>query len=141
MKNLLCTFFGAIGSGIAYMLGGWDSALKTLTIFMCADIGSAIIIAVVFKKSPKTENGRLESNAMFKGLCRKCMVFLYILIANRLDITLNTDIIRNAVIIGFTANELISIVENAGLMGIPLPKILINAIDILKKKEDESSVK
>ena len=62
------------------------------------------------------------------------MTLLFVLIAYRLDLAIGVDYIRDAVIIGFIANELISIVENAGLMGIPLPAVIKNAIDILKRK-------
>ena len=62
------------------------------------------------------------------------MALLFVLVAHRLDLSLGTPYIRDTVIIGFMANELISIVENAGLMGLPLPTALINAIDILNKK-------
>ena len=63
-----------------------------------------------------------------------CMILLFVLIAYRLDLAIGTNYIRDAVIIGFIANELISITENAGLMGIPLPGVLTKAIDVLKKK-------
>jgi toxin secretion/phage lysis holin len=62
------------------------------------------------------------------------MTLLFVLIAFRLDLAIGTNYIRDAVIIGFMANELISIVENAGLMGLPLPAVLTKAIDVLKKK-------
>lgn len=67
-------------------------------------------------------------------MCRKCVTLLFVLIAYRLDLAIGVNYIRDAVIIGFMANELISIVENAGLMGIPLPAVIQNAIDVLTKK-------
>lgn len=116
------------------MLGGWDSALATLIIFMIIDYMSGLIVAGVFHASTKTDSGTLESRAGFKGLCRKGMVLLFVLIAYRLDLAIGTDYVRDTVIIGFMANELISIVENAGLMGIPLPPVIKTAIDVLTKK-------
>ena len=65
------------------------------------------------------------------------MTLLFVLIAYRLDLAIGVSYIRYAVIIGFLANELISIVENAGLMGVPLPAVIQNAIDILTKKSDQ----
>ena len=94
-------------------------------------------MAGFFHKSNKTENGGLESRAGWKGLCRKGVTLLFVLIAYRLDLTIGVDYIRNAVIIGFIANELISIVENAGLMGIPLPAVIENAIEILTQKSKD----
>jgi toxin secretion/phage lysis holin len=136
IKEVLCTVVGIIGSFIAGLLGGWDSALITLITFMAIDYISGIVVAGIFKKSPKSENGALESRAGFKGLCRKCMIILFVLIAYRLDIMIGTNYIRNAVIIAFITNEVISIIENAGLMGVPVPDVIKKGIDILQKKGD-----
>ncbi len=134
MKNVVCTTAGLIGSFIASLFGGWDTGIATLVLFMGIDFFSGLAVAGIFKNSTKTETGALESRAGFKGLCRKCMTLLFVLIAYRLDLAIGTNYIRDAVIIGFMANELISIVENAGLMGLPLPGVLTKAIDVLKKK-------
>jgi toxin secretion/phage lysis holin len=136
MKEGICTGIGIVGSFIASLFGGWDAGLMTLIIFMAIDYFSGLIVAGVFHNSKKTENGTLESKAGWKGLCRKCMTLLFVLIAYRLDLAIGVNYIRDAVIIGFIANELISIVENAGLMGVPLPAVIQNAIDILTKKAE-----
>ena len=125
-KEMVCTITGAIGGTIAYFFGGWDQALMTLIIFMAIDYISGLIVAGVFHNSKKTGSGTLESRTGWKGLCRKCMTLLFVLVAYRLDLAIGVDYIRDAVIIGFMANELISIVENAGLMGIPLPAVIAN---------------
>ena len=137
MKEGICTSIGIIGGFISSLFGGWDAGLMTLIIFMAIDYLSGLIVAGVFHNSRKTDTGALESWAGWKGLCRKGMTLLFVLIAYRLDLAIGVDYIRNAVIIGFIANELISIVENAGLMGIPLPAVIQNAIDILTKKSRE----
>jgi toxin secretion/phage lysis holin len=136
VKNILCTIVGAAGSFIASLFGGWDTGIGTLVLFMVIDFLSGLAVAGIFKRSTKTETGALESKAGFKGLCRKCMTLLFVLIAYRLDLAIGTNYIRDAVIIGFLANELISIVENAGLMGVRLPSVLVKAIDVLKKKAE-----
>lgn len=136
MKNTLCTAAGVAGSFIASLFGGWDTGIGTLVLFMGIDFFSGLAVAGIFKKSTKTETGTLESKAGFKGLCRKCMTLLFVLIAYRLDLAIGTNYIRDMVVIGFIANELISLVENAGLMGVPLPAILVKAIDVLKKKAE-----
>lgn len=136
VKEMICATVGVVGSFIARLFGGWDSALVTLVIFMAVDYISGLIVAGVFHKSKKSENGALESKAGWKGLCKKGMTILFVLIAYRLDLALGLNFIRNTVIIGFMANELISIVENAGLMGLPLPAVLSKAIDILTQKAD-----
>lgn len=137
MKEGLCTGVGVVGGFITSLFGGWDAALITLLMFMVIDYISGLIVAGVFHNSNKTETGTLESKAGWKGLCRKCMTLLFVLIAYRLDLALGVAYIRDAVIIGFMANELISIVENAGLMGLPLPSVITKAIDVLTKKASE----
>lgn len=136
MKQTVCTGVGIVGSTIAALFGGWDNGLATLLIFMVIDYASGLIVAGVFKKSPKTDTGALESKAGWKGLCRKCMTLVFVLIAYRLDLTIGTNYIRDAVIIAFIANETISLVENAGLMGVPLPSVITKAIDVLQKRAE-----
>ncbi len=137
LKEILCALFGALGGAFAALFGGWSSGIITLIMFMCIDYVSGIMVAGVFKNSKKTDSGTLESRAGWKGLCRKGMTLIIVMIAFRLDLHLGTNYIRDAVIIGFCANEAISIIENAGLMGIPLPDALTKAIDILSKKSKE----
>lgn len=134
MKQTLCAIWGLIGSAIASLFGGWDAGLATLLIFMAIDYMSGLIVAGVFHTSNKTNSGSLESRAGWKGLCRKCMTLLFVLVAYRLDLVIGTNYIRDAVIIAFIANETISLVENAGLMGLPLPAVITKAIDVLQKK-------
>ncbi len=133
--NILFSIVGALGGAVAMMFGGWSDALITLIVFMSIDYTTGLIVAGVFKKSKKSESGALESRAGFKGLCRKGVALLIVLVAVRLDIFMHTSYIKDAVIIAFIANESISIIENAGLMGIPIPSVIAKAIDVLKEKE------
>lgn len=135
--NVLYSLVGAVGGFVAMTFGGWSDALITLIVFMSIDYTTGLIVAGVFKKSKKSESGALESRAGFKGLCRKGVALLIVLVAVRLDIVMQTSYIKDAVIIAFIANEGISIIENAGLMGIPVPGIIARAIDVLKKNSDE----
>lgn len=134
MKDMICAVCGAVGGFISWMVGGWDAAVVTLVIFMAIDYISGLAVAGVFHASRKTDSGALESRAGWKGLCKKVMTLLFVLIAHRLDMVIGTSYIRDAVVIAFMANELISIAENAGLMGIPLPPVIERAIDILQRK-------
>ncbi|MGN0518129.1 MAG: holin family protein [Acutalibacteraceae bacterium] len=137
MKETICTILGAIGSGIAAVFGGWDAALLTLIIFMAIDYITGLIVAGVFHKSNKSNSGALQSHAGFKGLCKKGAVLLIVLVAARLDITIGTTYIRDAVCIAYIANEAISIIENVGLMGVPMPQVILKAIDVLKNKSEK----
>ena len=138
MKHILYTLIGIIVNIITTLFGIWNVSISTLILFMAIDFFSGLAVAGIFHNSQKTGTGTLESKAGWKGLCRKCMTMLFVLIAHRLDLSLGTSYIRDTVIIGFMANELISIVENAGLMGLPLPAALVKAIDILNKKSQTS---
>lgn len=130
---------GAVGAGISTAFGGWTSAMTTLLIFMSIDYLTGLMVAGIFKRSQKTKNGALESRAGFKGLCRKGVMLLIVLVACRLDIELHTTYIRDAVCIAFIVNETLSITENAGLMGVPIPKAIVKAIELLRSKEENTT--
>lgn len=135
--GILYSIIGAVGGFIAMAFGGWNDALITLMIFMSVDYITGLTVAGVFKKSKKSESGALESRAGFKGICRKGVALLIVLVATRLDVVMKTTYIKDAVIIAFIANESISIIENAGLMGVPIPDAITKAIDILKKESEK----
>ena len=137
MKNTLCVLLGMLGAAITNLIGGFDAGLKTLLICMVIDYVSGLIVAGVFKNSPKTDGGALQSSACLKGIIKKIMILCLVVMACRMDLIIGCSYIRDLVIIAFIANECISILENAGLMGIKLPNVLIRAIDILKEKAEE----
>lgn len=136
VKNIICSLLGIIGAFIANAFGGWNAALSTLCLFMVIDYATGLVVGGVFHASPKTENGCLESSAGLKGLFRKFMIFLYVFVAHRLDMATGASYVKDLVCIGFICNEALSITENAGLMGVPIPKPIQNAIEILKNKSE-----
>lgn len=136
IKNLVCIVGGTLGGLITSFLGGWDAGLTTLFICMAVDFFTGFLCATVFKNSPKTQNGAYESRAGFKGLCRKCVIIMFVGIGYRMDLLIGLDYVRDGVCIAFTINELVSIVENAGLMGVPIPRVIMDMIEILKEKEE-----
>lgn len=136
IKATICVVLGAVGSFVTNLLGGWTEDMATLVIFMAIDFIMGLLVALVFKKSGKSQTGAADSKACFKGLCKKGVILLFVLIAHRLDLALNCDYIKTATIIGFIANELISIVENAGLMGVNLPSGITKALEVLNKKNE-----
>ena len=139
-KNVTSAVLGMLGALITSLFGGWSSGLTTLLIFMGIDYLSGLIVAGVFQSSQKSKSGALESRAGWKGLCRKGMTLLFVLIAYRLDLVIGTNYIRDAVIISFILNEVLSIAENAALMGIPLPSPIKKSLDILKQKEEKEDI-
>ena len=138
MKTTICTVTGVIGAIIARLYGGWDAALTTLVIFMIIDYVTGFAVAAFFHKSQKSENGALDSKAGFKGLCKKGVIMLIVLMACRLDIVIGSTFIKDATVIAFITNETISIIENAAAMGIPIPAPIMQAIDILRKRGEEN---
>ena len=133
MKETICTIVGVVGSFIAGLFGGWDTSLVTLLLFMGIDYITGLAVAAC-GKSPKSDTGRLSSKIGWRGIAKKCVSLLLVLVAVRLDITLGTSYIRDAVCIAFVANELLSITENAGLLGVPLPTVITKAIELLQSK-------
>lgn len=127
---------GIVGSFFANLYGGWSEDLNTLLILMLVDFVTGLLIATIWKKSEKSETGALNSISAWKGLCRKGVSLLVVLVAYRLDLALDVNYIKTAVTIAFIVNESISIIENAGIMGIPLPSILSKAIDVLRQKTE-----
>jgi toxin secretion/phage lysis holin len=137
VKAIVLTAFGAAGSFIInVLLGGWTEDLLTLIILMGVDFVMGLLIAAVWKKSGKSDSGTLNSISAWKGLIRKGCSLLVVMVAYRLDVTLGVSYIKTAVIMAFIANEGISIVENYGIMGGPMPKVLKRALEVLQEKAD-----
>lgn len=137
MREMFYTIMVGIGSALSYFIGGVDTMFIVLCVFLLVDYISGVIVAFVFKNSTKTETGKLNSSVSFKGLCKKFFVIVLVGVAHFLDIALGTNFIRGGVVVAFISNETISIIENAGLMGIPIPATLKKAIDILQEREEE----
>lgn len=135
MKNEYIISFGIVGSVIGGILDFIGIPISILLAVMTLDFISGLVVAIYFKNSPKTETGTLSSKIGYRGLCRKCLVLIYVAVGLLLDKLLNVHYIANAVCFGFIANEILSIIENTGLMGFKAPAMIINVIDILKKKE------
>lgn len=127
-----------IGTWVSELFGGWDTAIVTLILFMALDYISGLIVAGVFHESDKTQSGKLDSTACWRGLLKKGMTLVVVLVAVRLDIVLGTSFVREAVVIAYIVNETISIIENAGRMGLPVPDALMKAIEQLQGKGNKS---
>lgn len=138
MKDIFCLVCASVSSAILYMVGDITMPFIILLVFMCTDYITGLLLSAVFKKSKKTKSGGLSSEIGFKGLIKKVCIIICVIMANLLDYVLDTNYIRNVVIISFMVNEVISIVENLGLIGVKIPKVITNAIDILKGKEEEN---
>ena len=136
-KNIIITIFGSIGSLLSFLVGGFDSVMIALLIFMVIDFLSGIILALAFKNSKKTKNGGLSSHAGIVGLTKKIFILFLVALATQLDIVLETSFIRDGTVIGFISMEGISIIENASLAGLPIPRVIKDALEIINKKEKD----
>ena len=134
MKQAICAALGCLGAVISWGFGGWDTAMAALLICMGVDYLSGSIVALVFHNSRKTDSGAYNSGDGLKGLCKKGLMLLFVLVAVQIDRVLNVDYVRDAVCIGFCSNEILSITENLGLAGIPMPQAITKALEQLQKK-------
>ena len=132
---------GAIGGAWLTVFGDWTMAMTILCVCMALDYISGLVVAGVFHTSRKSAGGGLDSNVGWKGLARKVATLLIILVAHFVDMLLGTQYIRDAVVIAFTVNEIISILENCALMGVRIPKVLLKGIDILHQQAGEEDEK
>ena len=141
VKAIVFMVTGAIGGTISMALGGFDKMLQALLIFMLVDYITGLMVAFVFKNSPKTNSGAGSSKAGFKGLAKKAVILMLVMCMVQADKVLGISILRNAAVVGFIVNELVSIVENAGLCGLTLPETFNKALDLLqnKSKSDNQS--
>lgn len=122
---------------IKSLFGTMNNELKTLLLFILIDLITGLIVAGVFKKSQKTFTGALKSSEMTKGICKKIGIILLVIIAHYIDITLNISYIMYVTEVALIIEEMISIIENIGLMGVPIPSVITNSIDLLNKKISE----
>lgn len=136
VKEMVCIIFGAIGSAITYLYGEWTEGMATLVTLMVIDYITGCLVAAVFKNSTKTAGGGLKSSVGFQGLIKKFVELLIVACMYRIDLLLGIDYLKNLCILGFVLNEIISITENAGLMGIPLPTAVTKAIELLNTKAE-----
>ena len=135
-KFLVVVGFGTIGTFLLDIFGGWHTDITSLVIFMILDYFLGII-AGVFGKSDKTKYGGLSARAAFLGIIKKIITLAMVMVCHRIDLLIGTDYIRSTAVVGFCVTELLSIMENMGRIGIPLPGIITKAIDILKGRSGD----
>ena len=135
IRTVAITIAGILISLLSTLFGGLDMLLQTLVVFMAIDFFTGWVVAAVFKCSDKAPTGRLSSAAGFKGMIKKAMSLTIIIIAVYLDAILGTvRLTRDAAIIALSLNELLSIIENMGRMGIKIPYPIINALEMFNRK-------
>ena len=128
----------AVGGAVAGIFGEWSALMTILAAVMVLDYISGVLVAVS-GKSLKTEGGHLDSKVGFIGLAKKAFIIVIVLMATLLDKALGAEamVFQTATVCYYIANEGISVVENAGLMGLPVPDVVKRALEQMKEKKGE----
>lgn len=131
--NAIQMVFTAIGGWLGYFLGGCDGLVVALVVFVVADYLTGVMCASSEKK--------LSSEVGFRGICRKVLIFILVGIANILDVQVigTGSVLRTAIIFFYISNEGISLLENAGRLGLPIPeklKLVLEQLHNESEKED-----
>lgn len=131
--NTIQFIFTAVGSWLGYYLGGCDGLLYALLAFVVADYVTGVMCAVSDKK--------LSSEVGFKGICRKVLIFILVGIANILDVQVigTGSVLRTAVIFFYISNEGLSLLENAGHLGLPIPEKMKVVLAQLHDRAEENN--
>ena len=118
--GIIKSVVGLIGACLALLFGGWDAWLQALVTLVVLDYVSGLLAAYVTKS--------MSSQIGFKGIAKKVFIFILVGLAVIVDNVSGNTNIRNIIIGFYAANEALSIIENAGIMGIPLPPQLKTAL-------------
>lgn len=133
MKDIICSILAGIGTGLVYLWGGFDVAMQCLLIAIALDYVSGIIKAFVLKE--------LSSTVGFRGILKKVGILVVVALAVLIDrVTGESGAIRTLVIYYFVANEGLSIIENAGKAGLPIPHSIKEALQALKIQGDKDGM-
>lgn len=129
----------ALAAGaLAGIFGEWSMLLTVLVIVMSLDYISGIIVAAA-GRSPKTDGGGLDSKAGFVGLAKKAVIVIVVLLATMLDRAISGDamVFQTATASYYLANEALSVLENAALMGLPIPSVLKKSLEQMRDKDQK----
>lgn len=129
--NMIQFLFAGIGGWHGYFLGGCDGLLIALLLFVITDYITGVMCAIADKK--------LSSAVGFKGICRKVLIFLLVGIANILDMQVigTGSVLRTAVIFFYISNEGVSLLENAGHLGLPIPVKIKSVLEQLHDRAEQ----
>ena len=134
IKYIIELIISSLGTMIINIIGKPTDELIILLMLMVIDLITGTLVSAVWHKSSKTKSGKLSSRVMFKGIVKKLLTLIIVVIAYQLDILLNIAIIRYIVIISLIIEEILSIIETIALTGIQVPTIITKGLDILERR-------
>ena len=131
MDNFIKVLIAGVAAIVTYLFGGWSALIKILVAFVVIDYVTGVLAAAY--------HGKLDSNIGLKGIAKKVFIFVIVACGHLVDNAMGIqDMVRDAAIYFYIANELLSILENAGEIGLPVPDVLKNSIDRLKSKGEDT---
>lgn len=133
IKYIIELIISSLGTLIINIIGKPTDELMILLLLMIIDLITGTLVSAVWHKSSKTKSGKLSSRVMFKGIVKKILTLVIVVIAYQLDILLNINMIRYIVIIMLIIEEILSIIEVITLTGLKVPTIITKALDILER--------
>lgn len=138
-RQLIVGGISTVGSVIANLFGGWSDGLTVLCIFMIIDFITGMTAAAM-GTSEKSINGGISSGIIWRGILKKIMTLVMVVVGAQLDKLTGASYIKDAVVIAYCITEVVSIIENAGLIGLPVPAVIQKVIDVLKEKNDNIDI-
>lgn len=140
VKQVISLVIGALTTGLMKIIGVPTQDLKILLLLMVIDLIVGFTVSAVWHKSSKTKSGKVSSKVMFKGIVKKILTLVLVVVAYQIDILLGYNFIKHVAIIAFIVQEIISIIENITITGIKAPGIITKALDVLERSvKDEFS--
>ena len=133
----ISAIFGIVGSFLASLFGGWSTGISVLCIFIVLDFVTGFVAAALCK-SHKTSSGGLSSKVIWTGIAKKLFELILVVMGHELDLLIGANYVRDAVVIAYIVTEGLSILENACLLGLPIPSVVKKVLDVLKTKSEDT---
>lgn len=133
LKYIIELIISTLGTMLINIIGKPTDELMILLMLMIIDLITGTLVSAVWHKSVKTKSGKLSSRVMFKGIVKKILTLVIVVIAYQLDILLGINVIRYIVIITLIIEEILSIIETITLTGLKVPAIITKALDVLER--------
>lgn len=125
---------GGVAGFVTMLFGGWTMSIQVLLIFAISDWITGVFTSLVLGKSDKTANGTYNSKVGFEGICRKVLMFVFVMLCHQIDLLAGIEYLKDSICIAFILNETYSMLENAKLWGLNIPTTIVETIESIKQK-------